>query len=101
LQEEEVSMTEQQPQEQKAPVVDIKKAAKRTTSKSQAAKPKPKPEVDLTELKRVSDEITRLEGLRKDRLDLIQKAAKAGATTKEISDASSLSVPRLRQLIEK
>jgi hypothetical protein len=97
-------MTEQQPQgqeEQKAPVVEIKTAKKRTTSKAKAAQPKPKPEVDLTELKRVSDEITRLEALRKDRLDLIQKAAKAGATTKAISDASSLSVPRLRQLISK
>jgi hypothetical protein len=98
-------MTEQQPQaqqeEQKAPVVEIKTAKKRTTSKAQDAKPKPKPEVDLTELKRVSDEITRLEALREDRLALIQKAAKAGATTKAISDASSLSVPRLRQLIKK
>jgi hypothetical protein len=98
-------MTEQakqEPQEEpKAPVVEIKKAPKRTTSKAKAAQPKPKPEVDLTELRWVSDEITRLEGLRRDRLDLIQKAAKAGATTAAISDASSLSVPRLRQLIKK
>jgi hypothetical protein len=95
-------MSEQQPQEeQKAPVVDIKKAPKRTTSKAQAAKPKAKPEVDLTQLAEVSKEIARLEGLRKDRLDLIQKAAKAGATTKAISEASGLSVPRLRQLIAK
>jgi hypothetical protein len=94
-------MSEQQAQEQKAPVVEIKKTPKRTTSKSQAAKPKPKPEVDLTELKRVSAEVQRLEALRKDRLDLIQKAAKAGATTKAISEASGLSVPRLRQLIQK
>jgi hypothetical protein len=95
---EQAAQAEEQP---KAPVVEIKTAKRRTTSKSQDAKPKPKPEVDLTELKRVSDEITRLEALRKDRLDLIQKAAKAGATTKAISDASSLSVPRLRQLITK
>jgi hypothetical protein len=94
-------MSEQQPQEQKAPVVEIKSAPKRRTSKAQAAKPKAKPEVDLTELKRISDEVTRLEALKKDRLALIQKAAKAGATTKQISEASSLSVPRLRQLIEK
>jgi hypothetical protein len=91
-------MTAQQP-EQKTPVVEIKKAPRRTTSKAAAAKPKAKPEVDLTQLTEVSKEIARLEGLRKDRLALIQKAAKAGATTKQISEASSLSVPRLRQLI--
>jgi hypothetical protein len=101
LQEEEVSVTEQQ-QEQKAPVVEIKKApSRRTTSKAKAAQPKAKPEVDLTRLAEVSQEISRLEVLKKERLDLINKAAKAGATTKQISDASGLSVPRLRQLIEK
>jgi hypothetical protein len=55
----------------------------------------------LEQLAEVAKEITRLEALRKQRLDLIQEAAKAGATTKAISDASSLSVPRLRQLITK
>lgn len=84
----------------KRPQVEVKKAPRRT-SKAQAAKPKPKPQVDLTELKRVSDEITRLESLRADRLDLLKRAAKDGATTKAISEASSLSIPRLRQLLSK
>jgi hypothetical protein len=84
----------------KGPEVVVKKA-RRTTSKAQAAKPKPKPEVDLTQLAEVSKEVSRLEALKADRLALIQKAAKAGATTKAISEASGLSVPRLRQLIQK
>jgi hypothetical protein len=88
-------MSEQQPQ------VEVKKAPKRNTSKAQAAKPKPKPLVDLTDLKAVSDEVQRLEGLKADRLALIQKAAKAGATTQAISEATGLSVPRLRQLLSK
>jgi hypothetical protein len=80
--------------QEKAPEVIVKKAP---------AKPKAKqePKVDLTDLKRVSAEVQRLEGLKADRLALIQKAAKAGATTQAISEATSLSVPRLRQLIHK
>ena len=94
-------MTEQQPQgQEKAPEVHVKKAPRRT-SKAQAAKPKPKPEVDLTDLKAVSEEVKRLESLKADRLALIQKAAKAGATTQAISEATGLSVPRLRQLLSK
>lgn len=92
-------MSEKAP-EQKGPEVEIKKAPRRT-SKAQAAKPKPKPEVDLTDLKAVSAEVQRLESLKADRLALIQKAAKAGATTQAISEATGLSVPRLRQLIHK
>ena len=95
-------MSEQAKQEPKGPEVEVKAAPKRrTTSKHQAAKPKPKPEVDLTDLKRVSDEVRRLESLKSDRLALIQKAVKAGATTQQISEATGLSVPRLRQLIQK
>jgi phage host-nuclease inhibitor protein Gam len=86
-------------QKAKAPEVHVKAAPKRTAKK--AAQTKPKPKVDMTHLAEVSKEVSRLEALKADRLALIQKAAKDGATTKEISEAAGLSVPRLRQLLHK
>jgi hypothetical protein len=55
----------------------------------------------LSQLEEISKEITRLEGLKKTRTDLINKAHAAKVPTADISKASGLSVPRLRQVMGK
>lgn len=68
------------------------------------AQPKLKPQLDeatAKQLKELSAEISRLEGLKADRLALIRKAHEAKAPIAEIAEASGLSVPRTRQLFSK
>jgi hypothetical protein len=103
-----------------AKVEEPKAKAPRTTSKAQAAKPKgpeveikstkpkaqpkPKPKLDeatAKKLRELSKEISRLEGLKNDRLALIRKAHEAKAPISEIAEAAGLSVPRTRQLFSK
>jgi hypothetical protein len=77
------------------------KATAKAPAKPKAPKAA-KPTLDATtakQLKELSVEIARLEGLKADRLTLIKQAHAAKAPTSEIASASGLSVPRLRQLI--
>jgi hypothetical protein len=104
-----------QPQEQakqeepKAPVVEIKKAAKRTTSKAaeakEAAKAKvQKPHLSDTAKKRLEDltkEIQRIEGLKEERQKVMQAERDRGVPTTEIAGPAGYSVARARQLLGK
>jgi hypothetical protein len=96
-------MSEQAKQEPKGPEVEVKAAPKRrTTSKHQAAKPKPKPKLDeqtAKQLKELAAEIQRLEGLRHDLKALMVKAHKAKAPTADIAAAANYSVARTRQIL--
>ena len=98
-------MSEQAKQEeQKAPVVEIKAAKRRTTSKSEAAKPKadPKPSAAaqklLEQLEEIGKELARVEALQNDRTQLIGKLTAQKVPTAMIAKAAHLSVARTRQI---
>jgi hypothetical protein len=103
-------MTEQA-QDQKAPVVEIKKASKprRTTSKAaaakQAAKAKvAKPKLSDTAKKRLEEltaDIGRLEGLKEERQKVMQREHDRGVPVTEIAGPAGYSVARARQLLSK
>jgi hypothetical protein len=90
-------MSEQAKQEQKAPVVEIKKAPARAKAKENH-KPTAATVKLLEQLKEVSTEIARLEGLKKDRTALIAKATAAKVPTATIAEHAGLSTARLRQV---
>jgi hypothetical protein len=88
-------MSEQATQQAKQPEVQIK------TVKAKA-EPKPKPTMTETAKKRLQElsaEITRIEALKKDRLNLMRKERSKGIAIPEIAEAAGLSVPRARQVL--
>jgi hypothetical protein len=92
-------MTEQQPQEeQKAPVVDIKKAPSKTKPKAKDAKPSAATVKLLERLTEVGQEIDRLEQLKEERTQLVGELTTAKVPTAEIATAAHLSVARTRQV---
>jgi hypothetical protein len=82
--------------ERKPPEVVIKKA----TKPDKPAKPK----LNATTAKRLAEltvEIERLEGLKRDRLNVMKKAHSNGVAITEIAAAAGYSVARARQLLSK
>jgi hypothetical protein len=98
-----------QQEEPKAPVVDIKKAPKRTTSKAAEAKEAAKAKVAMPHLsdaaqKRLEEltkEISRIEGLKEERQKVMQAERDRGVPTTEIAGPAGYSVARARQLLGK
>jgi hypothetical protein len=86
----------EQAQEQKAPEVHIRKASPKPKAKE--TKPSAATVKVLEQLAEVAKEISRLEGLKNDRTQLIAKLTAAKVPTATIAKAAGLSVPRLRQV---
>lgn len=97
----------QQQEEPKAPVVEIKKAPKRTTSKVAAAKEAArakvaKPTLSDTAKKKLEDltkRIAELEALKAERVAVMRKEHERGVPVTEISGPAGYSTARARQLL--